>query len=202
MVTGNRDSDMLAVTHVQLDGMSELEPSTAASVVVPGSSSTDSDGSCWEPLEPSGLGCQKVVETQAIQVVAGAASYSSLGVKENERAAALSTPILNVTQKTKTDSESLEIIQAQLKASRPAAAASSTWLVRKRKIDSVDTNSNLKLPLHYAKKENKLSPTSSTTSRSLECTPATIKRICWEKTGTDWKSVRDLVAHYNRGEEQ
>ncbi|KAG1866785.1 hypothetical protein F4604DRAFT_1682629 [Suillus subluteus] len=188
--------------------VSELEPSTAASVVVPGSSSMDSDGSCWEPLEPSGPGCQKVVytsrwqETQAIQVVAGAASYSSLGVKEHERAAALSTPIPNVTQKTKTDSESLEIMWAQLKASRPAAAASSTWLVRKRKINSVDANSNLKLPPHYAEKENKLSPTSSTTSRSLERTPATIKRICWEKTGTDWKSVHDLVAHYNRSEEQ
>ncbi|KAG1883311.1 hypothetical protein F4604DRAFT_1677655 [Suillus subluteus] len=158
VATGNRDSDMLAVTCVQLNGVSELEPSTAASIVVPGSSSTDSDGSCWEPLEPSGPGCQKVVytshwqETQAIQVVAGAASYSSFGVKENERAAALSTPIPNVTQKMKTDSESLEIIWAQLKASCPAAPASSTWLVCKRKIDSVNANSNLKLLPHYAEK--------------------------------------------------
>lgn len=64
VATSNRDSDhMLAIAHVPL-GVSELESSTTASIVVQlGSSSTDSDsdsdGSCWEPLEPSG--CQKAV---------------------------------------------------------------------------------------------------------------------------------------------
>jgi hypothetical protein len=62
VATSNRDSDhMLAIAHVQL-GVSELESSTTAFIVVrldSSSTDSDSDGSCWEPLEPSG--CRKAV---------------------------------------------------------------------------------------------------------------------------------------------
>ncbi|KAG1822993.1 uncharacterized protein BJ212DRAFT_1477398 [Suillus subaureus] len=157
----------------------------------------DSDGSFWEPLEPEYQEEEEEEEEyisywqsqETIEVIL--ASHSSLGVKENERAAAaVTTPSL--TQKTKADSvESCKVIvRAQLEAS--CTAAGTTCQIRKRKIDkTVDTN--LKLP-HYSDKENVL------LSLSLDRTPvATIKRIRREKTGTDWQTVLDVVKY---GEEQ
>ncbi|KAG1880011.1 hypothetical protein F4604DRAFT_1679146 [Suillus subluteus] len=60
-------------------------------------------------------------------------------------------------------------------------ASSGTRQTRKRKIGGVDT----------IDKENILFPNG-------RCTP-TIKRICQEKTGTDWQTVLDVIAY---GEEQ
>ncbi|KAG1728862.1 uncharacterized protein EDB91DRAFT_1253292 [Suillus paluster] len=69
------------------------------------------------------------------------------------------------------------IVQAQ----DSHTASSGTRQTRKRKIGGVDT----------IDKENVLFPNG--------CGTLTIKRICWEKTGTDWQTVLDVIAY---GEEQ
>lgn len=62
-----------------------------------------------------------------------------------------------------------------------------THRTRKRKIDScdgVDTDKeNIKMSLSHA-------------------SAPTIKRICWEKTGTEWQTVLDVVEYYDKEQQR
>ncbi|KAG1883631.1 hypothetical protein F4604DRAFT_1677387 [Suillus subluteus] len=138
-----------------------------------------------EPLKPTR--CQEIVLLQeTASVIAASPSRSSLRVNENERLSAAIT-ILSPAQKMEAESaKSCEVILGAQPEASCATVASSTHQIHKRKIDTVDPN-------HYADKENMwLSP-------SLDRTAPATKCICWEKTGTNWQTVLDIVKY---GEEQ
>ncbi|KAG1792659.1 uncharacterized protein HD556DRAFT_1444336 [Suillus plorans] len=134
-----------------------------------------------EPLKPARY--QEVVEI----VIAASPSHSSLREKENQRLSAAITTAPSPARKTVEagSAKSCEVIlRAQLEVSCAKVACSTH---PKRKIDNIDPN-------HCTDKEKvRLS------SPSPDCTAPATKRICREKTGTDWQTVLDIIKH---GEEQ
>ncbi|KAG1894798.1 uncharacterized protein F5891DRAFT_1194783 [Suillus fuscotomentosus] len=135
-----------------------------------------------EPLKPARY--QEVVS----QEIVIAPNHSSLREKENQGlSAAITTPLSPARKTVEAGSaESCEVIlRAQLEVSCAKVACSTH---PKRKIDSIDPN-------HCTEKEKVLVRPSPSPDRTA---PAA-KRICREKTGTDWQTVLDIIKH---GEEQ
>ncbi|KAG1767787.1 hypothetical protein EDD22DRAFT_844361 [Suillus occidentalis] len=161
-----------------------------------------------DPVTSEGLGCLIESESQCPSIIAvSIPANGKEGTQARTRSEDQAAPALLKFQKVlvMSESESQESA-AMMVAVVKAEPGVSSKPGRKAVVQAQDScTASSDGVTHQTRKRKRLGGVDAIDKENAQtlfqsgCTPATIKRICREKTGTDWQTVLDVTAY---GEEQ